>query len=154
LFSKENRKHTICRVEGEERGALEGVSFAENAGLCAMVVKNKHHLPLGGKLDGRDVPIFTKRIKLLRGYASLLVLPLVCADEAIGSFTLAARRRALFSKDKRNMLGVIANQVGVSIEHAKMYRKMEEMATTDGLTGLLNHRTFQERAGMMLDRSE
>jgi diguanylate cyclase (GGDEF)-like protein len=31
---------------------------------------------------------------------------------------------------------------------------METMATTDGLTGLLNHRTFQERLSEMMSRSE
>jgi diguanylate cyclase (GGDEF)-like protein len=31
---------------------------------------------------------------------------------------------------------------------------MEEMATTDGLTGLVNHRTFQERFVEMLARAE
>ena len=31
---------------------------------------------------------------------------------------------------------------------------MEEMATTDGLTGLVNHRTFQERFAEMLARAE
>ena len=44
---------------------------------------------------------------------SLLVLPLVCADEAIGTITLAARRRGTFSNDRRNMLGIIAKLMGI-----------------------------------------
>src|ERR1700758_5370113 len=52
------------------------------------------------------------------------------------------------------MLGVIANQVAVSLENAKMYKQMETMATTDGLTGLVNHRTFQVRLTDLLGRSE
>jgi diguanylate cyclase (GGDEF)-like protein len=52
------------------------------------------------------------------------------------------------------MLGVIANQVASSLENAKMYKQMETMATTDGLTGLLNHRTFQERLSDLLSRAE
>jgi diguanylate cyclase (GGDEF)-like protein len=35
-----------------------------------------------------------------------------------------------------------------------MYARMETMATTDGLTGLVNHRTFQERLSEMLARAE
>jgi diguanylate cyclase (GGDEF)-like protein len=99
------------------------------------------------------MPVFTRRIKL-RGVESLLVLPLVCADEAVGTFTLASRRKNAFSKDARDMLGIIANQVAVSLENAKMYRQMETMATTDGLTGLVNHRTFQVRLSDMLSRAE
>jgi diguanylate cyclase (GGDEF)-like protein len=51
------------------------------------------------------------------------------------------------------MLGVIANQVATSLQNAMMYKKMETMATTDGLTGLTNHRTFQERFAQLLERS-
>jgi diguanylate cyclase (GGDEF)-like protein len=35
-----------------------------------------------------------------------------------------------------------------------MYKQMVTMATTDGLTGLLNHRTFQERLADLLGRAE
>jgi diguanylate cyclase (GGDEF)-like protein len=84
---------------------------------------------------------------------SLLVLPLICADEAIGTFMLGLHRRRAFSNDVREMLGVIANQVAVAIENAKMYRRMEQMATTDSLTGLTNHRAFHERAAEVLERA-
>ena len=52
------------------------------------------------------------------------------------------------------MLGVIANQVAISMQNARMYEVLEEQATTDGLTGLVNHRTFQERFSTMLGRAE
>src|SRR5207245_4615334 len=108
-------------------------------------VKNRHPLPAGAQLHrDHDQPVFTKKAKL-RGMESVLVLPLIAADEAVGSFTLAARAPRRFGKDKRELLGVIANQVAVSTKNAEMYRTMEQMATTDGLTGLVNHRTFQER---------
>jgi hypothetical protein len=35
-----------------------------------------------------------------------------------------------------------------------MVEALEEQATTDGLTGLVNHRTFQERFSAMLGRAE
>ena len=50
---------------------------------------------------------------------SLLVLPLICADEAIGSFAVAAKRPRAFGKDKREMLTVIANHVArLAVERA------------------------------------
>ena len=52
------------------------------------------------------------------------------------------------------MLGVIANQVAISLQNGRMYQVLEEQATTDGLTGLVNHRTFQERFTTMLGRAE
>jgi diguanylate cyclase (GGDEF)-like protein len=160
LFDKERRRHRVCRVSiapGAEdilSKPIDGFEFGESgAGLTAMVVKNKHYLPAGGELRDRSIPVYSRRIKL-RGVESLLVLPLICADEAIGAFTLASRRAHAFGKDAREMLGVIANQVAVSLENAKMYKQMETMATTDGLTGLLNHRAFQVRLADLLGRSE
>ena len=40
------------------------------------------------------------------------------------------------------------------MQNARMYEVLEEQATTDGLTGLVNHRTFQERFSTMLGRAE
>src|SRR5205814_3303792 len=119
------------------------------AGIASMVVKNKHFLPAGGELRDKESVLFSKKVRLTN-MESLLVLPLICADEAIGSFAVAARRARAFGKDKREMLGVIANHVAVSLANAQMYGRMETMATTDGLTGLVNHRTFQERIAEML----
>jgi diguanylate cyclase (GGDEF)-like protein len=84
---------------------------------------------------------------------SLLVLPLLSADEAIGTLTLVARAEKRFSSDVREMLAVIANQVAVSLQNGFLYKKMETMATTDGLTGLTNHRTFQARFEDLLQRA-
>jgi two-component system cell cycle response regulator len=161
LFDKERKRHRVSRVavaEGAEEivdpASLDGLEFGEGtAGLAAMVVKNKHYLPAGGELRDRSIPVYNRRVKL-KGVESLLVLPLICADEAVGTFTLASRRAHAFGKDAREMLGVIANQVAVSIENAKMYKQMVTMATTDGLTGLLNHRTFQERLADLLGRAD
>ncbi len=82
------------------------------------------------------------------------MLPLLSGEEAIGTFTLATRAEKRFGKDVREMLAVIGNQVAVSLENGLLYKKMETMATTDGLTGLTNHRSFQERFANLLDRAE
>ena len=159
LYERERRRHRVHRVrvrEGSEgvvnADAITGLEFRENAGLASMVVKNKHYLPASGAPRDPTTPIYTKRVKL-KNVESLLVLPLLCADEAIGTFTLASRAPNRFGNDVRDMLGIIANQVAVSLQNAGMYKKMETMATTDGLTGLTNHRTFQERAADMIERA-
>jgi len=115
------------------------------------VVKNRHYLPAGGEVREAGA-VYTKAIKL-DDARSLLVLPLVAADEAIGTFMLAARAEKRFGKDVREMLGVIATQVAVSLQNGLLYKRMETMATTDGLTGLTNHRTFQDRFRDMLERA-
>lgn len=154
---KRHRVQSVRVAPGSEpmvdAEALAGLEFRDNAGLASMVVKNKHYLPAGGELRDLTSPVYTKQARV-KDAESLLVLPLLSGDEAIGTFMLAARERHQFGKHVRDMLGVIANQVAVSLQNGMMYQQMETMATTDGLTGLTNHRTFQDRLVQLLDRAE
>jgi diguanylate cyclase (GGDEF)-like protein len=159
LYERERRRHRVCKVRVApdspmvaDVDAIAGLEFRENTGLASMAVKNKHYLPAAGTPRDQSAPIYTKRVRL-KNVESLLVLPLLCADEAIGTFTLASRRPNRFGHEIREMLGIIANQVAVSLQNAMMYKKMETMATTDGLTGLTNHRTFQDRCATLLERA-
>lgn len=153
LYDRKLRKHTICHVTGEDRERFVGQIFADNAGFVAMAVKNKHFLPAGAPSRAREPIVFTRTLKPKR-IASLVVLPLIVQDSAIGTLVFGARGKQHFPKRIREMLGVITNQVAVSIENAKMYKRMEEMATTDGLTSLPNHRTFQSKFDEMIYRAQ
>ena len=144
--------HTIRRAVGEWADGLESSSHRDPSSIVAMVVKNKLALPAGGEWRERDVPVFSAPMRILGD--SLFVLPLLVKDECIGTFSVAAKRPGAFPSDRREMLGVIANQVAISLQNARMYQIVEEQATTDGLTGLVNHRTFQERFASMLGRAE
>jgi diguanylate cyclase (GGDEF)-like protein len=144
--------HHIRKVVGEWADVLEGSEHQDPAAIVSMVVKNKLALPAAGDWRERDIPVFSHPQKL-RG-ESLYVVPLLVKDEAIGTFTVAAKRPGAFPSDRREMLGIIANQVAVSLQNARMVQALEEQATTDGLTGLVNHRTFQERFAAMLVRAE
>ncbi len=153
LYDDASGRHTVAAVTGEALSTFAGLSYADNAGLVAMAIKNRHYLPAGGELRDRGQMIFTKKLAL-GGVASLVVYPLISGDRALGAFVLADPKRGLFNADRREMLGVIANQVAVSVRNGQMYAQMEDMATTDGLTGLVNHRTFQDRFGEMIARAE
>ncbi|ACY12960.1 sensor domain-containing diguanylate cyclase [Haliangium ochraceum] len=160
IYEPERKRHRVYSVRVSDEDAplidpesLADLEFRDNTGLAAMVVKNKHYLPAGGELRDLTAPVYTKQVRLKEA-ESLLVLPLLSGDEAIGTFMLASRERQQFGKDVREMLGIIANQVAVSLQNGMMYKTMETMATTDGLTGLTNHRTFQDRLVQLLDRAE
>jgi diguanylate cyclase (GGDEF)-like protein len=145
--------HTLRRVVGEGAEKIDGTTHRDPSSIASMAVKNKLALPAGGDFREGDVPVFSHAMSM-REYESLLVLPLLVKDEVIGTFTVAAHRAGAFPGDRREMLGVIANQVAISLQNARMVQALEEQATTDGLTGLVNHRTFQERFSSMLGRAE
>jgi diguanylate cyclase (GGDEF)-like protein len=152
-YDPARRAHTIRRVVGPWAENLDGTTHKDPSSMVSMVVKNKLALPAGGEWRERDVPLFSHPVRV-RDLESLLVLPLLVKDEVVGTFTVAAKRASAFPTDRREMLGVIANQVAISLQNAHMYQALEEQATTDGLTGLVNHRTFQERLSAMLGRAD
>jgi diguanylate cyclase (GGDEF)-like protein len=160
LYDRDKARHRVAavRVRAGGEGLIDpkqllDLEFKDNAGLASMVVKNRHYLPASGEPREVSAPIYTRKVKL-DDAKSLLVLPLLAADEPIGTLTLLARTEKRFVKDVREMLAVIANQVAVSLENGFLYKKMETMATTDGLTGLTNHRTFQQRFADLLERAQ
>ena len=161
LYDKDRARHRVTAVRVQPGGdglldpaQLTELEFKDNAGLASMVVKNRHYLPAAGEMRELSAPIYTRKVKLDEDAKSLLVLPLLSADEAIGTLTLVARAEKRFNNDIREMLAVIANQVAISLQNGFLYKKMETMATTDGLTGLTNHRSFQSRFEDLLQRAQ
>jgi two-component system cell cycle response regulator len=123
---------------------LEDRELRETGSLVAMAIKNKHFMPATGEFLDNDLVVFDSQTKLRNG-RSLLVLPLTRGDVVLGAITLVSSKPHQYPGQTREMLRVISHQVGVSLQNARMYQTMEHRATTDGLTGLTNHRAFQER---------
>jgi diguanylate cyclase (GGDEF)-like protein len=150
LYDDEARTHEVVAATGEIED-LVGSKFnhtttaksARVPGLVAMVVQNKFPLPYKGEYDPSRQVVLTKNFPWPK-MPSLLVLPLVLHDRALGTLILGAKRRAAFGDQVRPTLEVLASHLAVSLANARMVAKLEQMATTDGLTGLLNKRAMLE----------
>ena len=153
-YDSAEENHVLSRVVGEGADELAGRTFGDAGSIASMVVKNKLALPAAGDWRDRGGSYVFEERERFKGFESLYVLPLLVKDEVMGTFTVAAQRAGAFPADRREMLGVIANQVAISLQNGRMVEALEEKATTDGLTGLTNHRTFQERFSAMLGRAE
>jgi len=134
--------HRVLMSRGTGADDLNNLTFKDSRSLVAMVVKNRHYLPYKGSYDSRQQVVFTKKIKM-GDIESLLVIPLVVQDNAIGTLVIASRNKNVYHGGVRPILEVLSNQLAQSLASARMYRKLEELATIDGLTGLKNHRIFQ-----------
>ncbi|OIP31095.1 MAG: hypothetical protein AUK47_23250 [Deltaproteobacteria bacterium CG2_30_63_29] len=153
LFDAGTGLHTVAKAIGEGVEHLQGVSFQPNSGLVAMAVNLRHYLPVGGDHRNHRAHTFDRDTRL-KGIQSLVVLPLIVQERAIGTLVLGTEAANAFSRERREMLEVVANQVAVAIENAQSYARLEELATTDGLTKLLNRRTFLDRLDVALKRAE
>ena len=57
---------------------------------------------------------------------------------------VVARRGASFTEDEQALFGYFARQTAVAMENVALHDQLRRQATVDELTGLSNHRRFQE----------
>lgn len=147
IWNDEKKYHEV-RAATSNDGAIDnlvGQRFKHNTGLVSMVVTNKFPLPYKGEYDQAHQTVLTKRLPW-PNVPSLLVLPLLHHGRVLGTLILGARRRHAFGDATRPTLEVLASHLAVSMSNARMVQKLETMATTDGMTGLLNKRAMLEAA--------
>jgi diguanylate cyclase (GGDEF)-like protein len=149
VYSHKAREHEIRAVSGDGAEPLLGARFGSNNGLVSMVVQNLHPLPYKGEIEEKRQVVFSDRLSM-PPVASVLVLPLIVHDKPLGTLVLGARRRGVFNETVRPTLEVLARHVAVSLANARMVKKLEDLATTDGLTGLLNKRALLDVAAAKL----
>ena len=80
------------------------------------------------------------------GGASALAAPLGATedgDQVIGIVSVARGDRA-FTDGERELFAYLTNQASVSVENVDLHETVQRQAVTDELTGLFNHRRFQE----------
>ncbi len=72
---------------------------------------------------------------------SIVCVPLMIKDNAIGVMNIVNRREGSFSDEDLQTALTMANQAAVVIEKSRLFN----LATIDGLTGLVVHRHFQAK---------
>jgi diguanylate cyclase (GGDEF)-like protein/excisionase family DNA binding protein len=79
---------------------------------------------------------------------SLIVVPLRGRSGAIGVLTMERLGVGnTFTAEEFDLVQLFAAQVSIALQNAEVYRAIEIRAQTDGLTGLLNHATFEDQLG-------
>jgi len=74
-----------------------------------------------------------------------VIAPLICQERVVGVLNLADKiEDEGFSCDDIALIELFSQLVGASIGNIKLFEKIQRQATTDGLTGLANHKRFYE----------
>jgi len=160
LFDADSRRHSLVRVRSDRAKlvkSLEGTSYAnKEGGLVAMALKNRRPLPfvplsqqpdrVGQRIFGTEAQVDLRSVK---------VFPMFDRDEPMGAVVVGSNDvgQELTPADER-MIDTVVTHAAVTMANARMYKKMERMATTDGLTGLVNRRRFNELLTEAIARAE
>jgi len=85
--------------------------------------------------------------------SSFVAAPFPGRDEPLGVLIVANRSHRQFSPEDVELLGALGTQIGIGVENATRFEEVSKLATVDALTGLYNHRCFQERLEQEVARS-
>jgi len=89
-----------------------------------------------------------------QGYAAFLAIPLIAQDRAVGCMNLYMTERHEFDQDEIQLVSTFASQAAISIENARLFEETRQLAITDELTGLSNHRHFYNQLAREVRRAQ
>ena len=84
-----------------------------------------------------------------------IIAPLICHGRVVGVLNLSEKGEGkAFTEEDVAIVELFRQLVGASIGNISLFEKSQRQAKTDGLTGMLNHRTFYETLEAELRRAQ
>ena len=113
---------------------------------------------LDAVLDAVEEEVLQSReaAEVARDDAYALSHPLRPSDSStkVAGLVSVARRGRAFTGADRDLFNYLASQASVSIENVDLHETVQRQAVTDELTGLFNHRRFQEVIAVEVERAK
>ncbi len=86
---------------------------------------------------------------------SIFFIPITYEEKLLGLLVgFKCESEGNWTGDNQTFLKSVADQVATGVTNARLYARVQRQATTDGLTGLFNHRTGQEKLSEQLRLAE
>jgi diguanylate cyclase len=118
-------------------------------GLIAYSIRHRQPRVCNDLLDG-TMPVPQRDDMLARGFRSLVALPLLAEDRAVGCLCLASDQRQAFDAEEMTLLKELADDISFALDHLAKAEKLSFLAYYDPLTGLANRTLFHERLSQHL----
>lgn len=86
-------------------------------------------------------------------FHSMIVLPMWAQEQSLGALLAFDLRSRVFSRQDFTRATILAKQLALGIRKTNLYRLIEELSITDGLTKLYRHRYFMDRFEGEMERA-
>jgi diguanylate cyclase (GGDEF)-like protein len=147
--------HSLTTVAGynlpEETPEMAGRAAWSSPSVAA--VREKRPIAIG-ELGSDDGYAEWVAAVTARGYRSFLAIPLIVQDRALGCMNVYGTDPHNFGEDEVQLFSTFASQAAVSIENARLFEETRQLAITDPLTGLANHRQFYNQLSREVRRAQ
>ncbi|RKY42865.1 MAG: hypothetical protein DRP85_01510 [Candidatus Makaraimicrobium thalassicum] len=84
---------------------------------------------------------------------SMIIKPLIMESSVLGILRVDSPRESAFGQYELRILDIIGELAAVALQNARLYRRTEELAVRDSLTGLYVYRYFMERLDEEIKRA-
>ena len=101
----------------------------------------------------QDVTINPDFLRAALEVESEICVPLLKEDKVFGVLNVEAAPGHPLSENDAGILTALAGPITIAIENARLHAEVKSMALTDGLTGLLNRRGFDQALKYEIDRA-
>lgn len=124
------------------------VSLNQNPPSPMVMAVRSKELILIRNIDTHKKPIIRKSQRAFaENYRTnnCAIVPLICQDRVVGVLNLADKIHSdSISCEDIALIELFGQLIGASIGNIKLFERIQRQATTDGLTGFVNHKTFYE----------
>ena len=124
------------------------VSLSQNPPSPMVMAVTSKELILVGNIDTHSRPIIRKSQRVFaKNYETknCIIAPLICQERVVGVLNLADKiKGGGFNGEDIALIELLSQLVGASVGNIKLFEKIQRQATTDGLTGLANHKRFYQ----------
>jgi diguanylate cyclase (GGDEF)-like protein len=120
-------------------------------------VRSKELLIINDMDDAQSVGVGNVHRSFANNYStrSCVIAPLICHGRVVGVLNLSDKENGgIFTQEDIAIVELFRQLVGASIGNIHLFEKTQRQARTDGLTGMLNHRTFYEAMEVELRRAQ
>lgn len=81
-------------------------------------------------------------------------MPFKVRQKIIGLLSIAGGKVNTFSPEDMRLIKMLTDNAAIAIENGLLHKRVEELAITDGLTSVYNHRYFKESLHKEIKRAE
>ncbi|SIS75012.1 EAL domain-containing protein [Neptunomonas antarctica] len=117
--------------------------------MVATVIREKQFIVSNDSLNDPRILFGKKYVEC--GVRSMVVLPLIVADEAVGALALYSGEFEFFHEEELKLLIELADDISFAIDYIDKQDKLDYLAYYDALTGLANRSFFSERIVQHMD---
>ncbi len=158
VMPNEAEPEDTIRVECVSDKAYKVVAYDRDLDIFEIFKKNfqaDQAIISNEAASDRRLDPFHKILKSGFAIQSLFLIPITYEQKLQGLLVgYKCEAKANWSRINETFMKSVVDQVAVGVVNARLYATVQRQATTDGLTGLFNHRTGQEKLADQMKQAE